>query len=73
MPRACAPHVRRTGEIGLVKILDSIRHKDGVRVTMLAGRAALEDYRMKARQVAGAGAALVACGIGLSIRRRRTR
>ena len=56
----CAPHVRRTGEIGLVKILDSIRHKDGVRITMLAGRAALEDYRMKARQVAGAGAALSA-------------
>ena len=56
----CAPHVQRTGEIGLVKILDSVRHKDGIRITLLCGQAAFEDYRMKAQQVAGAGALLSA-------------
>lgn len=37
----CAPHVLRTGEIGLVKILDSARRKDGTRLHMLAGEEAL--------------------------------
>lgn len=56
----CAPHVRRTGEIGLIKILDSIRHREGVRITMLCGQDAFADYKMKAGQVAGAAALLSA-------------
>ena len=43
----CAPHVSRTGEIGLIKITDFMRHRGGVRLTMLAGRRAFLDYRAK--------------------------
>lgn len=43
----CAPHVSRTGEIGVIKLLDFIKYKGGVRIHMLAGWAALEDYRRK--------------------------
>ena len=39
----CAPHVSFTGEIGLIRILESIRRKDGVRIRMLAGRDAYLD------------------------------
>lgn len=42
----CAPHVKRTGEIGLIKLLDFARHRGGVRVHMLCGLDALEHYRM---------------------------
>ena len=31
----CAPHVERTGEIGLIKLTNVQRYKGGVRVTML--------------------------------------
>lgn len=41
----CAPHVSRTGEIGMIKLLDSIRYKGGMRIHFLAGSAALEHYR----------------------------
>ena len=37
----CAPHVKETGQVGLIRILDSIRRKDGVRIRMLAGSRAL--------------------------------
>ena len=47
----CAPHVARTGEIGLIRLEDALRHRGGMRVTMLAGRAALEDAVEKARTV----------------------
>jgi len=39
----CAPHVKRTGEIGLIRILDAMRHRGGMRLTMLAGRSAWRD------------------------------
>ena len=42
----CAPHVARTGEIGLVKIIDSMPVKGGIRLTVLAGYEALCDYSM---------------------------
>lgn len=48
----CAPHVARTGEIGIIKLLDFIRYKGGVRIHMLCGRAALEDYRARYTQSA---------------------
>lgn len=40
----CAPHVERTGEIGVIKLLDMIHYKGGVRIHMLCGKRALEDY-----------------------------
>ena len=43
----CAPHVSRTGEIGLIKMLDYFKHRGGTRIFMLAGRRALYDYRSR--------------------------
>ena len=43
----CAPHVKTTGEIGIIKLLDFMKHRGGVRVVMKAGKLALEDYRDK--------------------------
>ncbi len=40
----CAPHVKRTGEIGLIKIIDYIQYKGGMRLTMVCGINAFEDY-----------------------------
>ena len=37
----CAPHVRRTGEIGQLKIVDAIPYKGGTRCTFLCGMRAL--------------------------------
>ena len=42
----CAPHVKSTGEIGIVHIIDAVPHRGGMRITMLAGRRAYEDYVM---------------------------
>lgn len=41
----CAPHVENTGEVGLLKILDSMPHRGGVRVTLLCGTDAFEHLR----------------------------
>ena len=38
----CGVHVERTGEIGLIKLLSSIRFRGGSRIEMLCGRQALE-------------------------------
>ena len=43
----CAPHVARTGEIGLLKVVDHIKYKGGTRVSILCGFRALTDYREK--------------------------
>ncbi len=40
----CAPHVAYTGEIGLIKLVDFMRHRGGMRITMVAGYRALADY-----------------------------
>ncbi|MBQ1821211.1 MAG: hypothetical protein II117_06350 [Clostridia bacterium] len=37
----CAPHVRRTGEIGQLKIIDAVPYKGGTRCTFLCGMRAL--------------------------------
>lgn len=47
----CAPHVNFTGEIGVIKILDFMRHRGGVRVVMKCGADALHDYREKYKSV----------------------
>lgn len=43
----CAPHVYSSGEIGIIKILDFNRHRGGVRIHMLCGADAVEDYEKK--------------------------
>ena len=47
----CAPHVENTGEVGLIKILDYIRYKGGMRLNILAGYDALEDYKSRYEQI----------------------
>ena len=47
----CAPHVSRTGEIGLIKILDFMKHRGGTRIWMVAGKRALLDYHRKYESV----------------------
>lgn len=42
----CCPHVRKTGEIGLLKVISSIRYKGGVRLSILCGFRALEYFNM---------------------------
>lgn len=56
----CAPHVAFTGEIGAIKIVDSMRHRGGVRLTILCGSDAQADYRRKHDQVAALSAMLSA-------------
>ena len=43
----CAPHVSYTGEVGLIKVLDFMKHRGGTRIFMVAGKLALSDYRTK--------------------------
>ena len=43
----CAPHVARTGEIGIIKIVDFYRYKGGTRLHALCGLDALADYNKK--------------------------
>lgn len=56
----CAPHVERTGEIGLIKILDAERHRGGVRLSLCCGMLALRDYRVKQENIAAISQALSA-------------
>ena len=48
----CAPHVSYTGEIGAIKIIDSMRHRGGVRLTILCGSDALKQYQMLFQEAA---------------------
>ncbi len=56
----CAPHVKRTGEVGVIKIFESIRRKNGVRLRMLAGDRAYGDYVTRSETVARISALLSA-------------
>ena len=56
----CAPHVARTGEIGLIKILDAERHRGGVRLSLCCGMLALQDSRVKQENIAAISQALSA-------------
>ena len=52
----CAPHVERTGEVGLVKLLTAERHRGGVRVTAVCGMDAWErvsGYQESVTQISG--------------------
>lgn len=56
----CAPHVKRTGEIGLIKLLEWQRHRGGTRVSILCGMDALEYMNIIQRSNAAVSAALSA-------------
>lgn len=47
----CAPHVAATGEIGLIKVLDSMRHRGGVRISLVCGMDALDAVRVMQENV----------------------
>ena len=47
----CAPHVKRTGEIGLIKLLSAERHRGGVRVELVCGMDALRECRLMQENV----------------------
>ena len=48
----CAPHVRRTGEIGLIKILSAIHSRGGsTRITLVCGGRALEIMQQRQGQI----------------------
>lgn len=46
----CAPHVKFTGEIGIVRVVNFERYKGGTRVSILCGERALYDLRHKLKQ-----------------------
>ncbi len=54
----CAPHVDRTGEIGVIKLLDSEKNKGGIRIHMLCGFDALDDYNARYHMIAETARAL---------------
>ena len=56
----CAPHVSRTGEIGMIKIVNCQSHRGGVRLNILCGKRALEDYNKKQESVSAVSVALSA-------------
>lgn len=47
----CAPHVRRTGEIGMIRLVGMEKYKGGIRVEMLCGFRAMADYLEKEKNV----------------------
>ena len=56
----CAPHVKMTGEVGLIKIVSCDRHRGGCRLTIVCGMRALKDYQQKQESVGKVSAALSA-------------
>lgn len=45
----CAPHVKWTGEIGMLKVMSVQNHRGGVRISILCGFRALAAFREKTR------------------------
>ncbi len=56
----CAPHVKKTGEIGLIKLVNMMNYKGGERITMLCGYRALKDYDRKEESAKAISASLCA-------------
>ncbi len=40
----CGIHVKRTGEIGIIKLLSAEKYKSGIRIYMICGKKALKNY-----------------------------
>lgn len=49
----CAPHVARTGEIGMIKVIDFQKYKGGTRISVLCGMRALEYVREQQMIITG--------------------
>lgn len=47
----CAPHVKSTGEIGIIKLLDTERMRGGIRIVLKCGSFALADYGLKHKNI----------------------
>lgn len=56
----CAPHVEKTGEIGIIKITNVQSHRGGVRINILCGKRALMDHTQKQESVNALSALLSA-------------
>lgn len=56
----CAPHVKNTGEIGIIKLLDCERMRGGIRIVLKCGGFALCDYSSKYKNAAEISALLSA-------------
>lgn len=41
----CAPHVARTGEVGLIKVISSQKYKGGIRLNILCGKRAFQFFQ----------------------------
>ena len=70
----CAPHVSRTGEIGIIKLLGTEKNKGGTRIHFLCGFDALDDYNKRYHMIAEAAQALSVkqSGLGDAFRRLST-
>lgn len=47
----CGTHVKNCGEIGIFKVVNTQNYKGGIRITLMCGFRALEDYRKKQERV----------------------
>ncbi len=56
----CAPHVKKTGEIGNIKLVNMVNYKGGERIYMLCGFRALTDYKEKEESAKAISALLCA-------------
>ena len=54
----CAPHVKNTGEIGVIKLLDTEKMRGGIRIILKCGNFALQDYKNKYQNVSQISALL---------------
>ena len=54
----CAPHADTTGQIGIIKITGVMSHRGGVRVNILCGNRALQDYTIKQNNAVAVSASL---------------
>ncbi len=54
----CAPHVSKTGEIGLLKVIDYSRHRGGMRIILRCGREAMGVFSLYQDSVAEISAML---------------
>ncbi|MCR4739608.1 MAG: hypothetical protein K5886_05020 [Lachnospiraceae bacterium] len=57
----CAPHVKNTGEVGIIKIIGAIRHKGGMRFTILCGERAYK-YLSRLKEISDELTGLLSAG-----------
>ncbi len=59
----CAPHVKTSGEVGIIKLLDTESLRGGIRIELKAGSRALKDYQTKYRNIKKISSLLAVSGI----------